>query len=50
MNQIFCFIQKGTPIDMPELLTLALESNMNISACPIHEYWLDVGQPETLKG
>lgn len=42
------FIKDDTPIDMPDLLTLALENNLNISACPIHEYWLDVGQPETL--
>ena len=33
---------------MPDLLSLALENNMNVSACPIHEYWMDVGQPETL--
>ena len=42
------FIQEGIPIDMPELLNLALEKNLNVSACPIHEYWFDVGQPETL--
>lgn len=41
------FIQEEKPIDMPELLNLVLEKNMNVSACPIHEYWLDVGQPET---
>lgn len=45
---ILDFIKEDTPIDMPELLTLVLEKNMNVSACPIHEYWLDVGQPETL--
>ena len=39
------FIEKDKPMDMPELLTLALEK---ICKCPIHEYWLDVGQPETL--
>ena len=42
------FIEVGYPIDMPDLLSLALENNMNVSACPIHEYWMDVGQPETL--
>ena len=33
---------------MPDLLTLAINSNLKVTACPIHEYWLDVGQPETL--
>ena len=42
------YIEKGNRIDMPELLTLAIENKMNVSACPIHEYWLDVGQHETL--
>jgi len=42
------FIQDGYPMDMPDLLSLALENNMNVSACPIHEYWMDVGRPETL--
>ena len=42
------FIVKDKPMDMPELLTLAISNNMQVSACPIHEYWLDVGQPETL--
>ena len=46
--ELLDFIQEGRLIDMPELLTLAIEQNMNVSACPIHEYWMDVGQPETL--
>ena len=41
-------IVKDKPMDMPELLTLAISNNLRVSACPIHEYWLDVGQPETL--
>ena len=42
------FIKKGQSLDMPDLLTLAINSNLKVTACPIHEYWLDVGQPETL--
>ena len=42
------FIVKDKPMDMPELLTLLIKNKMQVSACPIHEYWLDVGQPETL--
>ena len=33
---------------MPELLALVINANLKVAACPIHEYWLDVGQPETL--
>ena len=43
------FIEKGKPLDMPNLLTKAIEEKFKVTACPIHEYWLDVGQPETFK-
>lgn len=33
-------------IDMPKLLERALQEGLNISVFPIHEYWLDIGQPE----
>jgi dTDP-glucose pyrophosphorylase/predicted transcriptional regulator len=35
-------------IDMPQLLSLALADGHKVSAFPVHEYWLDIGQPETL--
>lgn len=35
--------------DMPQLLEKALHHQHRVSAFPIHEYWLDVGQPETLE-
>ena len=35
--------------DMPSLLSSARESGHRILVCPIHEYWLDVGRPESLK-
>lgn len=35
--------------DMPTLLERALQDKHRIGAFPIHEYWLDVGLPETLK-
>ena len=34
--------------DMPSLLLSAQESGYLVAVCPIHEYWLDVGRPETL--
>jgi NDP-sugar pyrophosphorylase family protein len=36
-------------IDMPEVLGKAMQHQHRVSAFPIHEYWLDIGQPETLK-
>ena len=35
--------------DMPSLLQSAQEAGYRVAVCPIHEYWLDVGRPETLK-
>jgi dTDP-glucose pyrophosphorylase len=35
--------------DMPTLLEKAMQHQHRVSAFPIHEYWLDVGHPETLK-
>ena len=34
--------------DMPSLLLSAQAAGHRIAVCPIHEYWLDVGRPETL--
>lgn len=45
--EILQFIEEGNTLDMPDLLTLAIEANEKVTACPIHEYWVDVGQPET---
>ena len=36
-------------LDMPDLLLRAKNNNYSISVFPIHEYWLDIGRPETLK-
>lgn len=33
---------------MPQLLKKAKEQNFKVCAFPIHEYWLDIGLPETL--
>ena len=34
--------------DMPTLLMSAQQSGHRVAVCPIHEYWLDIGHPETL--
>ena len=35
--------------DMPSLLIAAQDAGHRVAVCPIHEYWLDVGRPETLE-
>jgi dTDP-glucose pyrophosphorylase len=35
--------------DMPQLMERVLEQRHRVSAFPIHEYWLDVGLPESLE-
>lgn len=42
-------VNKDTQIDMPELFWEAKNKNFNVNVCPIVEYWIDIGRPETLK-
>ena len=35
--------------DMPTLLVRAQSAGHRVAVCPIHEYWLDIGRPETLE-
>jgi len=35
--------------DMPQLIEFAMKKKHLVVAFPIHEYWIDVGLPETLK-
>ena len=35
--------------DMPTLLERAQQAGNRVVVCPIHEYWIDVGRPETLR-
>ncbi len=35
--------------DMPQLLEKAIKLNYLVTAFPVHEYWLDIGHPETLQ-
>ena len=41
-------LPRNQSIDMPSLLQLAKQSGHRVTVCPVHEYWLDVGRPETL--
>ncbi|EAU71031.1 nucleoside-diphosphate-sugar pyrophosphorylase [Synechococcus sp. BL107] len=38
-----------TYIDMPAFLQKAQQSEYRVLTCPIHEYWIDVGNPESLE-
>ncbi len=35
--------------DMPSLLQSAQQAGHRVAVCPIHEYWIDVGRPESLQ-
>jgi len=47
--EILKLIQTNTYLDMPTLLTKAKETGYKVNVCPLHEYWIDVGRPESLK-
>lgn len=42
-------LPKGGYCDMPNLLERVIESNQSVAAFPIHEYWLDVGYPDSFR-
>ena len=47
--ELLDFVPKESFFDMPTLLEKALYYQYQVSAFPIHEYWLDIGIPETLE-
>ncbi len=34
---------------MPDLVSKVKENDLKIVTFPIHEYWMDIGRPETLE-
>lgn len=46
---LIALVPKNTFFDMPQLIQLAIQRGKKICAFPIHEYWLDIGHPETLE-
>jgi len=42
-------VKKEKRLDMPELFKRLQNIESKVIACPIHEYWLDIGRPETLE-
>ena len=45
---VISMIPEQKIFDMPDLLQVARSQELNVIVCPIHEYWLDIGRPETL--
>ena len=47
--ELLPLLQPHQFIDMPSFLFSAQEAGHRVAVCPIHEYWLDVGRPESLQ-
>jgi len=47
--EILELLSLGEVCDMPQLIEKALKKDFSICAFPIHEYWLDVGHPDSYK-
>ncbi len=48
-REVVSLVRKSERLDMPQLLQRVLERNSPITAFPIHEYWVDAGDPEALE-
>ena len=48
-RKLFSFLEKNTFSDMPDLLSYANSQNGAVGVFPLHEYWIDIGRPETLQ-
>jgi dTDP-glucose pyrophosphorylase len=46
--QLLTLLPPHQATDMPTLLQNAQQAGHRVAVCPIHEYWIDVGRPETL--
>jgi dTDP-glucose pyrophosphorylase len=46
--EVCSLVKQDVHTDMPTLINETLRLNRRVCAFPIHEYWLDVGQPEAL--
>ena len=47
--QLLSLLPPNQKTDMPTLLKSAQQADHRVAVCPIHEYWIDVGRPETLQ-
>lgn len=46
--EVLTMLPKDIFFDMPNFLEIVSQQGKPVSAFPIHEYWLDIGHPETL--
>jgi len=46
---LLSMINDKRKMDMTELIELTAKSGQPVGVCPIHEYWVDAGLPETLR-
>ncbi len=47
-QQIREMIQPGVPLDMPDVIDMAISEGLTVETFLAHEYWLDVGTHESL--
>lgn len=47
--QFLSLVAPGEAIDMPELLTRGQELGLRVGLFPLHEYWTDIGHPESFE-
>ena len=46
--QLIKQIKQNQYLDMPELIALTKTNDKNVIVYPVHEYWIDIGKPESL--
>ena len=46
---LISLINHSEYLDMPALMQRCQDKDKRVTACPIHEYWIDIGRPESLK-
>lgn len=42
-------VPRDRPVDMPEVLEIGHRAGLHIGLFPVHEYWIDVGEPADLE-
>ena len=47
--EVFSLIPAGQYVDMPDLVTLAIDRGLRVEGFPLHESWLDVGTPDDFR-
>ena len=47
--KILDLIEDNKYLDMPDFIGYCNESNKRLIVYPVHEYWLDIGKPESLE-